>query len=159
MKDDRHKIADWREGRRLRAMELKEQGWSQRAIAQALGVTDGAVSQWKKRACMEGVQGLYRHLAPGPTPKLNAEQRAQLPGLLAQGAEAYGFRGAIWTRQRVAVVIQQAFGIDISLPTVGRLLRACGWSLQKPTRRAKQRDEEAICAWKEDRWPEVEKKR
>ncbi len=107
----------------------------------------------------EGVQGLYRHLAPGPAPKLNAEQRAQLPGLLARGAEAYGFRGAIWTRQRVAVVIEQAFWIDISLPTAGRLLRECGWSWQKPTRRAKQRDEGAIRAWKEDRWPEVEKKR
>ena len=42
--------ADWREGRRLRAWELHEQGWSQTSIAQALGVTQGAVSQWLKRA-------------------------------------------------------------------------------------------------------------
>jgi transposase len=159
MQKNTHKITDWREGRRLRALELKEQGWSQRAIAQALGVTEGAVSQWMKRARTEGIQGLYRRLAPGPTPKLNAEQRAQLPGLLARGAEAYGFRGDVWIRERVAFVIRQEFGIEVSLVTVGRLLRDIGWSLQKPARRAKQRDEEAIRAWKEERWPEVEKKR
>ena len=159
MRHDNHKIADWREGRRLRALELKEQGWSQRAIAKALGVTEGAVSQWMKRAREEGVQGLYRRLAPGPRPKLSVEQRAQLPRLLARGAEAYGFRSDVWTRARVAFVIRQVFGIEVSLPTVGQLLRGCGWSLQKPVRRAKQRDGEAIRAWKEERWPAVEKKR
>jgi DDE superfamily endonuclease/Homeodomain-like domain len=41
--------SNWREGRRLRAFELKEQGWKQKQIAQALGVTEGAVSQWMKR--------------------------------------------------------------------------------------------------------------
>jgi len=51
---------DWREGRRLRAFELKEQGWKQTEIADALGVTEGAVSQWMKRARQEGVQAL-RH--------------------------------------------------------------------------------------------------
>jgi predicted transcriptional regulator len=51
---------DWREGRRLRAFELKEQGWKQTEIADALGVTEGAVSQWMKRAREEGVQAL-RH--------------------------------------------------------------------------------------------------
>ena len=41
---------DWREGRRLRAFELKQKGWSQQRIAEALGVSKGAVSQWMKRA-------------------------------------------------------------------------------------------------------------
>jgi predicted transcriptional regulator len=44
------RATDWREGRRLRAFELKEEGWSQKQIAQALGVSKGAVSQWMKRA-------------------------------------------------------------------------------------------------------------
>ncbi|MCA1715656.1 MAG: helix-turn-helix domain-containing protein, partial [Actinobacteria bacterium] len=41
-----NQATDWREGRRLRAFELKHQGWKQREIADALGVSKGAVSQW-----------------------------------------------------------------------------------------------------------------
>jgi predicted transcriptional regulator len=46
---------DWREGRRLRAFELKQDGWSQQQIADVLGVSKGAVSQWMKRARQGGV--------------------------------------------------------------------------------------------------------
>ena len=65
---------DWREGRRLRAWELKQQNWSQRAISEALGVTPGAVSQWMRRAREGGVEALKRRMAPGPSPKLTDEQ-------------------------------------------------------------------------------------
>jgi transposase len=146
------------EARRFRAWELKQQGWKQSTIARALGVTPGAVSQWLKRAREEGVESLRRRVGSGSPPRLSAAQRAQLPALLAQGAEAYGFRGALWTRARVAEVIRREFGVTYDPSHVGRILRACGWSLQKPARRAKQRDEAAIRAWKAARWPEVEKK-
>src|SRR2546429_8859379 len=93
---------DWREGRRLRAWELHEQGWKQKDIAAALGVTEGAVSQWFKKARTQGVQALRHQPAPGATAKLSPEKRAQLPTLLAKGAEAFGFRGQVWTTARVA---------------------------------------------------------
>jgi transposase len=102
---------DWREGRRLRAWELKQQGWSQRAIARALGVTEGAVSQWMKRAREGGVEGLRERTSPGAPTRLSEQQRKQLKGLLAQGAAAYGFRGEVWTCGRVAEVIRKEFGI------------------------------------------------
>ena len=146
------------EARRFRAWELKQQGWKQSAIAQSLGVTPGAVSQWFKRVREEGIESLRRRVGRGSPPRLSAAQRAQLPPLLTQGAEAYGFRGALWTRARVAEVIQREFRVRYDVSHVGRILRACGWSLQKPARRAKQRDEDAIRSWKEERWPEVEKK-
>src|SRR3954454_16105613 len=101
--------ADWREGRRLRAWVMKAKGWSQQAIAEALGVTAGAVSQWMRRGREGGVDALERRSAPGPTPKLTDEQRAQIPVLLAQGAEAFGFRGDVWTAKRVATVIRREF--------------------------------------------------
>jgi transposase len=110
-----------------------------------------------KRARQEGVTALYRRKAFGPRPRLTAERRGQLPQLLARGAEAYGFRGDIWTRERVAEVIRREFGVRYTPTHVGRILRACGWSLQKPVRRATRRDEEAICRWQEERWPEVKK--
>jgi transposase len=71
--------SNWREGRRLRAFELKERGWKQTQIADALGVTEGAVSQWMKRAREEGVEGLRHKPPPGATPRLSKEQRAKVP--------------------------------------------------------------------------------
>jgi transposase len=141
---------DWREGRRLRAFELKQQGWSQQPIAEALGVSKGAVSQWMKRARDGGgVQALKRHPAPGALPRLSEEQRAKLPELLAQGAQAHGFRGELWTCERVAIVIRRKFGVSYHPAHVSRVVRALGLSLQKPQRRAYERDEEAIEHWKE----------
>ena len=79
--------SDWREGRRLRAFELKQQGWSQQRIAEALGVSKGAVSQWMKRVRDGGgVEALKRQPAPGARPRLSEEQRAKVPELLERGA-------------------------------------------------------------------------
>jgi transposase len=140
---------NWREGRRLRALELKEQGWKQSEIAEALGVTEGAVSQWMKRAREQGAQALRDKPPPGAPSRLSDQQRARLPELLAQGAEAHGFRGEVWTCERVAVVIRREFGVSYHPAHVSRVVRALGLSLQKPQRRAEQRDEETIEHWKE----------
>ena len=149
--------SNWREGRRLRAFELKERGWKQTQIAGALGVTEGAVSQWMKRAREEGVEGLRHKPPPGATPRLSEQERARLRKLLAQGAEAHGFRGEVWTCERVAKVIRREFGVSYHPAHVSRLVRALGLSLQKPARRADQRDEEAIERWKAERWPELKR--
>jgi transposase len=148
---------DWREGRRLRAWELKQEGWKQRDIARALGVSKGAVSQWMKRAKQEGIEGLKHRPPPGAQARLSKEQRAKIAELLARGAPAHGFRGEVWTCARVAEVIRKEFGVRYHPAHVSRLVRALGLSLQKPMRRANQRDEEAIRSWKEERWPELKK--
>jgi transposase len=151
--------SDWREGRRLRAFELKERGWKQTQIADAVGVTEGAVSQWMKRAREDGVEGLRHKPPPGAPPRLSKEQRAKVPELLERGAEAHGFRGDVWTCERVAEVIRKEFGVSYHPTHVSRLLKALRHSLQKPQRRANQRDEEAIEHWKEKRWPSLKKGR
>jgi transposase len=152
--------ADWREERRKRAWVLKQNGWPQKQIAAALGVSEGAISQWMRRAREGGgVEALTRRPPPGMTPRLSMEQRAQLPALLARGAPAYGFAGDVWTATRVAVVIERTFGVRYSRDSVSRLLRACGWSRQQPSTRATQRDEAAIRRWQEERWPTRKKGR
>ena len=105
---------NWREGRRFRAWELKREGWSQQQIAEALGLSKGAVSQWMKRACERGMEALKRQPAPGALPRLSEEQRAKVPELLERGAEAHGFRGEAWTCERVAIVIRKEFWGELS---------------------------------------------
>jgi len=122
-------------------------------------VTPGAVSQWLKRAREGGVGALRRRPAPGPTPKLTAEQLAQIPDLLDRGAEAYGFRGQVWTCKRVAEVIRRTFGVAYHPAHVNRVLHALHHSVQRPVERAAQRDAAAIVAWWQERWPVLEKKR
>jgi transposase len=156
---DTHQATDWREVRRRRAWDLKRQGWKQCDIATALGVTEGAVSQWLKQAREQGAASLAARKASGRPPQLTSAQRQQIPTLLTKGAAAYGFRGNRWTRQRVAVVLQREFGVTHSPQHVGTLLRRCGWSRQKPIRRARQRDETAIAAWPQTTWKLLKKSR
>lgn len=157
-KNKAYKPQDWREWRRIRAWELKQLGWPQKAIAIALGVTPGAVSQWMKRVRERGVEALRNRPRSGRPPKLAYEQRAQIPALLARGAESYGFRGDLWTTERVAEMIKHQFGVRYHPAHVSRILRAIGWTVQRPITRATQRNEEAIKAWREERWPVLKKK-
>lgn len=103
--------ADWKEACRLRAWELVQQGWKQRDVAAALGVTKGAVSQWVSKARQGGTRALRHRKPPGGPCQLSDQQRAQLPELLARGPVAFGFSGEVWTR-RVAQVIAQEFGVS-----------------------------------------------
>jgi transposase len=151
-------FSDWREARRFRAWELKQKGWKQTRIAEALGVTAGAVSQWFTAAREAGLAALRSRKGGGPKPRLSEGQLQRLPELLARGPEAYEFRGAVWTRARVRAVIKQEFGVAYSIEHVGRLLSKIDWSRQKPVERASQRDEEEIARWHEETWPELEKK-
>src|SRR5262249_10430066 len=104
-------MQEWLEGRRLRAWELYQAGWKQKAISVALGVTPGAVSQWMKRGREGGKEALLRRKAPGAASKLSAEQLAKLSEVLGRGAVAYGFHGQVWTHPRIAKVIQQTLGV------------------------------------------------
>ena len=145
----------WRAGRRKRALELHAQGWSQRRIAQALGVSQAAVSRWL-------ASGRWQSRPPerrGVKAKLDARSLELLPDLLSHGAEVWGFRGELWTCARVAAVILEEFGVRYSRAHVSRLLKALAWTPQRPIERASQRDEAAIARWRAERWPELKKRR
>lgn len=148
----------WREGRRFRAWALHQQGWPVGKIAAALGVTHGAVSQWLTRARKEGEAALHDRPRPGRVSRLTPEQQAKVPALLGRGAQAWGFRGDRWTRERVGEVLRREFGVAYHPAHISRLLAGWGWSLQKPQRQAVQRDEAAIKEWREQRLPEIEKR-
>lgn len=148
----------WMEARRFRARELVEQGWKQTDAAEALGVTPGAVSRWVARARQGGAQALRRRKPPGGPRKLSDAQLAQLPELLNRGPLAFGFSGEIWTRGRIAQVIEREFGVSYDPSQLGRILKRYGFSLQQPALRASQRDEEAIRDWRDRRFAELRKR-
>lgn len=149
---------DWREWRRFRALQLKAQGWSQRHIAAALGVSEDAVSRWLVHARDGGPEALRSRASPGRPPKLSSAQKRLIPELLWHGAEAYGFRGEVWTCARIAQVIEEEFGVRYHKDHVGRLLQELRWTPQMPIRRAIQRDEEAIRRWRAEVWPELRRR-
>ena len=152
------KRKDWREERRFRVLELHAKGFKQAVIAHVVGLTQGRISQILKCVRDLGPAALRKKKACGAPPKLNTEQRTQLLSLLLQGAQAFGFSGELWTSDRVAQLILQEFGICYHPHHIPKLLRACGWSPQKPIVRAAQRDEKQIREWFENRWPEIKKK-
>src|SRR5438132_894082 len=110
----------WREWRRLRALQLKQQGWHQRGIAAALGVREETISRWLARVRDSGPEALRAHPAPGHPPKLSPAQKRLIPEFLWHGPEAYGFRGRVWTRARIARVIEEEFGVAYHKGHVGR---------------------------------------
>jgi transposase len=142
----------------MRALDLARQGWKQRDIAVALDASEGAVSRWLAAARRGGPEALRSHPGPGPSAKLTPERFRLIPDLLWHGAEAYGFRGDVWTCERVAGVIGEEFGVSYSKSQVSRLLNRLGWTPQVPITRAIQRDEEAIERWRVESWPALKEK-
>ena len=137
-------------------MELKKQGWYQRDIASALGVTEETVSRWLGCARQDGPEALLARPAPGHPSKLSPAQKRVIPEFLWHGPEAYGFRGNVWTCARVSRVIEEELGVRYHKDHVGRLLKELRWTPQVPITRAVQRDERAIEHWRDEVWPELQ---
>ena len=148
---------NWREYRRMRVWEMHQQGYKQCAIAEALGLTPSAVSRIIARGQAGGVAALQHHKPPGRRAQLSSEQQQQLLEELAQGAEAHGFAGDVWTTRRIAEFIATRFGVQYHHDYIGPLLRQLGWSVQRPVVRVSQRNEAAIEQWVTVTWPELKK--
>ena len=127
-------------------------------IAEALDISEVSVSRWLADARDYGPELLRARPAPGAPPRLSPAQRRSIPEYLWHGPEAYGFRGQVWTRARVAKVIEWELGVRYHKGHVGRLLKDLGWTPQQPVRRAIQRDEDAIRRWRDETWPELRRR-
>jgi transposase len=97
------------------------------------------------------MEALKRPERFGRPPKLNEAQPAELIRMLKGDALAAGFANELWTLPRIASVIKERFGVDLSQPSVWRMLQQLGWSVQRPAGRARERGEAAIRVWKEKR--------
>jgi transposase len=147
-----------REARRLQAAELFAQGHTQAEVAHQLGVSRQSAHLWHARFQQGGVEALRSRGPTGPDPKLSAAQLTQVEQALLRGAKANGFDTDLWTLERVAVVITQLTGVRYHPGHVWVILRQrLGWTLQRPERRASERDEQTIARWVQQEWPRIKK--
>jgi transposase len=147
------------ERRRLRAIELLQRDVPVHVVADRLGVDRRSVRRWKQVHRARGRRGLRARAVPGRPPKLTAAQRRQLVRLVVAGPEAAGSRTSLWTCRRVVEIIRRCFKVTYHPDHVGRLLRTCGFSPQRPQPRAKERDDRRVRAWIQQEWPRVKKTR
>jgi len=146
------------EQRRFKAFGLLHKGMSEAEVARQVGVHRQSVNRWAKQIEEQGRAGLKQAGRAGRKPRLGEADCKRLEDRLKRGAEALGYETNLWTLERVAELIERDFGVKYHAGHVGWLLKKLGWSCQRPTGRAVERDEPAIKRWKKRRWPELKKK-
>ena len=146
------------EARRKKAGRLFAAGkLTQAEVARALGVSRPSVHRWYHIWRSEGSKGLKKAGRAGRKPRLEKDDLRDLDQALRLGAEAHGFSTDLWTLPRVAKLIEEMTGVRYHPGHVWRVLRGLSWTLQRPTRKALERDEKAIQRWVSEEWPRVKK--
>jgi transposase len=144
---------------RMQAGALFAAGRSQAEVAHQLGVARQNVSRWHAQWRSGGLDALASRGPTGHTPRLSDPQLDAVKQALRQGARTHGFNTDHWTLARITTVIEQVTGVGYHPGHVWKLLRRMGWRLQRPARRATERDEQAIARWVESDWPRIREKR
>ena len=147
------------EKRRFQAIRLWERGRNQSEIARQLRVVRQTVARWVQQYRAQGKSARQKAGRAGRKPRLSEKQRQQLKKLLLAGPERLGYETPLWTCPRVAHLIEQEFGVRYHEGHVWKILVGLGWSPQRPTGRARERNEEQIQRWKKKVWPALKKKR
>lgn len=155
----RHGTQGQWEQTRLIAANMFEQDLETAVIAASLQVDDQTVRRWRRTFQARGRQGLCSRKHAGRPPRLTPQQKEQLAQLLLKTPQESGFpERYLWTQQLIAELIKREFGVDYHHDHVGVILKRIEFTHQKPARRARERDEQKIQAWRRELWPELLKK-
>ena len=146
------------EKRRMQAARLLKKGIHEAEVARRVGVHRQSVNRWARQLNESGISGLKKAGRAGRKPRLSEADLERIRKALKRGPEALGYETSLWTAWRVADLIERECGIKYHSGHVWKILRNLGWSCQRPTGRALERDEDAIRRWKKNRWPELKKK-
>jgi transposase len=144
----------WLERRRLQAADLFEQGRSKAEVAHRLGVSAQTAGRWYARWHDGGVAGM-RTARQGKPAQLGPAELAKVKRVLDRGAVAAGFDNDLWTLARIAEVVERVSGVAHHPGHVWRILKAMRWGLQRPARKAAERDEAEIARWVAEEWPRI----
>lgn len=146
------------EKRRLKAAKLFADGHGASEVGRRLGVRRQSAHEWLKRWREGGGKALCSAGAAGPKRKLSDAQCRELAAAIVEGPVAHGYTTAVWTLPRVAKLIEQRTGQHYHPAHVSKVLRLLGFSCQRPSRRAIERNDEQIAHWKRVKWPRIKKK-
>ncbi|MEV6054318.1 winged helix-turn-helix domain-containing protein [Streptomyces sp. NPDC052107] len=145
-----------REAVRLEAAGLFAEGLTSREVARRLRVSPKSAYQWQKAWRAGGTAALASRGPVGQRCKLSARCLEKPASYLEEGPAAHGWdQDQVWTGARVAALIGRKFHVSYSVSGATRLMRRLGFTPQVPARRAAERDEQAVTAWKETTWAEV----
>lgn len=147
------------EKRRLEAMSLLADGVSQAEVSRRMGVTRQAVSKWMVTKRSGGTKALASKGKPGRKTAPTPSEMKKVEMALVKGPVKNGYRNDLWTLRRVAEVFARVTGRRPSISRTWGLLREMGWSCQRPARRARQQDAEAVAEFRERTWSTVKKTR
>jgi len=142
---------------RFKAMAVLKGGHSKTEVARLFGVTRQAVHGWVGRKQAAGMSGLRARRRGRPVGgRLKPKQEQTICRLITDHCpDQLKLPFYLWTREAVAHLIAQRFGVQLSVWTVGRLLARWGFTPQKPTRRAFEQDARAVGSWLQRKYPAI----
>jgi transposase len=144
--------------KRVKAGRLLLAGKGCAEVALSVGVARQTMYTWKKLLDEGGIDALRSVPERGRPAQLDQHQLATLRAAILQKPTEHGFGTELWTLKRVGAVIERLHGVRYSPTQVWRILGSMGFSPQKPDKRAIERDEDAVRAWKRRTWPSLKKK-
>lgn len=143
---------------RLLALRRVKEGEKPSEVVRSLGMNRTSIYRWLKAAAGrgKGERALVARPATGRPTKLTPTQAAQVfRWINGKDPRQYGLDFGLWTRQIVALLIEQRFDVSLGVTAVGRLLARLGLTPQKPLQRAYQRDPQAIERWQRETYPGI----
>lgn len=144
--------------KRLRAGRMLLKGKGCAEVALAVGVARQTVYTWKALLDEGGIDALRAVPSRGRPARLDEAQLRGLRAAVLQKPSEHGFGTELWTLKRVGVLIKRMYGVEFGQTQIWRILGALGFSVQKPEKRAIERDEDAVRQWKRRTWPALKKK-
>lgn len=144
--------------RRRLAVEMLREGYSADEVATLLDVSPRTVWRWLALARHGGPRGLSAQPVSGRSPKLSHSQEKIVLRWLRHSPTEHGFATELWTGPRLAQLIAREFGITFNPRYLSAWLRQRDLTPQKPQRRPRERDPEAIERWLAGDWPRIKKK-
>jgi transposase len=141
---------------RKRGVAAVQSGESPEVVARALGINRTTIYDWLARYRKGGWGALDAGKRGGRKPKLDGKAMRWIYKTVTMGNPLqYQFPFALWTREMIAKLIGDKFGVSLSKSSVGRLLDQLGISAQRPLWRAYQQNPEAVERWLEVEYPAI----